>query len=133
MRELLSSGRYPARNPEQNVADLKAQIAANEKGVQEIGRMIEHYGLDVVHAYMKHVQDNAEEHVRRVLDVLKDGRFRYPMDDGRSGASTKNDGARSSISPRPAPSSRRTSTRPVRCAVPRCSTCFVRWSMTRSR
>ena len=82
MRELLSSGRYPARNPEQNVADLKAQIAANEKGVQEIGRMIEHYGLDVVHAYMKHVQDNAEEHVRRVLDVLKDGRFRYPMDDG---------------------------------------------------
>ena len=82
MRQLLTSGRYPARNPDQNIADLKAQIAANEKGVQEIGKMIEHYGLNVVHAYMKHVQDNAEEHVRRVLDVLKDGRFRYPLDDG---------------------------------------------------
>ena len=82
MRQLLTSGRYPARNPDQNIADLKAQIAANEKGVQEIGKMIEHYSLNVVHAYMKHVQDNAEEHVRRVLDVLKDGRFRYPLDDG---------------------------------------------------
>src|SRR5690606_39146628 len=79
---LLASGRYPARNPAQNVADLKAQIAACEKGVQELRRMVEHFGLDVVHAYMGHVQDNAEEQVRRVLGVLKDGHFVYEMDDG---------------------------------------------------
>ena len=80
--ELLASGPYPARNPKQNLADLQAQIAANEKGVQELGRMVGHFGLDVVHAYMGHVQDNAEEQVRRVLDVLSDGRFTYPLDDG---------------------------------------------------
>ena len=79
---LLASGRYPARNPDQNLADLKAQIAANEKGVQELRRMIGHFGLDVVHAYMGHVQDNAEEQVRRVLDVLKDGSFTYRLDSG---------------------------------------------------
>ena len=79
---LLASGRYPARNPAQNVADLKAQIAANEMGVQELGNMVGHFGLDVVQAYMQHVQDNAEESVRRVLDVLTDGRFVYPLDDG---------------------------------------------------
>jgi 5-oxoprolinase (ATP-hydrolysing) len=79
---LLASGAYPARNPAQNLADLKAQIAANEKGVQELRRMIGHFGLEVVHAYMGHVQDNAEEQVRRVLDVLKDGSFSYPLDDG---------------------------------------------------
>ena len=79
---LLSSGRYPSRNPAQNVADLKAQIAANERGVQEIGRMVEHFGLDVVRAYMQHVQDNAEENVRRVLSRLQDGEFRYEMDAG---------------------------------------------------
>ncbi|WP_090021557.1 hydantoinase B/oxoprolinase family protein [Limimonas halophila] len=82
LRELLASGRYPARNPTQNVADLQAQIAANEKGVREINRMIGHFSLDVVHAYMRHVQDNAEEQVRRVLDVLSDGSFTYPMDNG---------------------------------------------------
>ena len=79
---LLAAGRHPARNPPQNVADLKAQIAACEKGVQELRRMVEHFSLDVVHAYMGHVQDNAEEQVRRVLGVLKDGRFAYEMDDG---------------------------------------------------
>ena len=82
MRELLSSGQYPARNVDQNIADLKAQIAANNKGVQELQRSIEHFSLEVVHAYMGHVQDNAEEQVRRVLDVLADGRFTYPMDNG---------------------------------------------------
>jgi 5-oxoprolinase (ATP-hydrolysing) len=82
MTELLGSGPYPARNIAQNIADLKAQIAANEKGVQELRKMIGHFGLDVVHAYMGHVQDNAEEQVRRVLDVLKDGRFTYPLDGG---------------------------------------------------
>jgi 5-oxoprolinase (ATP-hydrolysing) len=81
-RTLLTSGRYPARNPEQNLADLRAQVAANEKGAQELRNMVTHFGLDVVHAYMRHVQDNAEEQVRRVIDVLKDGAFAYEMDDG---------------------------------------------------
>ncbi len=79
---LLSSGKYPARNTEQNLADLRAMIAANEKGVQELRRMVEHFGLDVVYAYMRHVQDNAEEAVRRVIDVLKPGEFSYEMDSG---------------------------------------------------
>jgi 5-oxoprolinase (ATP-hydrolysing) len=79
---LLTSGKYPVRNVQQNIADLQAQIAANEKGVQELRRMVEHFGLDVVRAYMRHVQDNAEESVRRVLGVLKDGSFEYPLDNG---------------------------------------------------
>ena len=82
LRAHLGSGRWPARNPDQNVADLKAQIAAGEKGIQEVRRMIADFGLDVVHAYMKHVQDNAEEQVRRVIDVMRDGAFELPMDDG---------------------------------------------------
>jgi 5-oxoprolinase (ATP-hydrolysing) len=82
MRALLASGRWPARNPEQNLADLRAQIAANETGVRELGKMVTHFGLDVVQAYMGHVQDNAEEQVRRVIDVLRDGEFAYEMDDG---------------------------------------------------
>jgi 5-oxoprolinase (ATP-hydrolysing) len=77
---LLASGRYPVRNVQQNIADLRAQIAANEKGVQELRRMVEQFGLDVVRAYMRHVQDNAEESVRRVIGVLKDGEFALPMD-----------------------------------------------------
>jgi 5-oxoprolinase (ATP-hydrolysing) len=82
MRSLLASARYPARNPDQNIADLRAQVAANEKGVQELRRMVAHFGLDVVRAYMRHVQDNAEECVRRVIGVLKDGEFSYEMDNG---------------------------------------------------
>ena len=82
IRELLGSGRWPARNPEQNIADLGAQIAANEKGARELHKMMDHYGLDVVRAYMGHVQDNAEESVRRVIDVLGDGTFTLEMDDG---------------------------------------------------
>jgi 5-oxoprolinase (ATP-hydrolysing) len=82
MRDLLAAARYPARNPDQNIADLRAQIAANEKGVQELRRMVAHFGLDVVKAYMDHVQDNAEECVRRVIGVLKDGEFAYEMDNG---------------------------------------------------
>jgi len=81
MRQLLASGPYPARNIEYNIADLKAQLAACEKGMQELLRTVEHFGLDVVHAYMTHVQRNAEESVRRVLDVLHDGKFCYAMDD----------------------------------------------------
>ncbi len=82
MRRLLGAARYPARNPDQNIADLRAQVAANEKGVQELKRMVAHFGLDVVRAYMGHVQDNAEECVRRVIGVLKDGEFSYEMDNG---------------------------------------------------
>lgn len=82
MLALLRSGPYPARNPAQNMADLKAQVAACEKGVQELRRMVDHFGLDVVQAYMGHVQDNAEESVRRVIDRLHDGSFVYPFDDG---------------------------------------------------
>jgi 5-oxoprolinase (ATP-hydrolysing) len=82
MIALLQSGEYPSRNPQQNMADLKAQIAANEKGVQELRKMVEHFGLDVVQAYMRHVQDNAEESVRRVITRLKDGAFTLPLDNG---------------------------------------------------
>ncbi|MHA1114470.1 MAG: hydantoinase B/oxoprolinase family protein, partial [Alphaproteobacteria bacterium] len=82
LRALLGSGPHPARNPDQNVADLKAQIAANEKGVAELRRMIGQFGLDVVRAYMGHVQDNAEEAVRRVIHRLGDGEFTVEMDDG---------------------------------------------------
>ena len=81
-RALLSSGRYPCRNIDQNMADLAAQVAANATGAQELGKTVRLFGLDVVHAYMSHVQDNAEESVRRVLDVLKDCSFTYPMDSG---------------------------------------------------
>lgn len=80
--ELLCAGSYPVRNPAKNIADLNAQIAANERGVQELHKMVEHYGLETVQAYMSHVQDNAEESVRRVIDVLTDGQFTYPLDDG---------------------------------------------------
>ena len=81
-RDLLNGARYPARSPDMNVADIKAQIAANERGVQELGRVVERYGWDVVAAYMKHVMDNAEESVRRVLSTLKGGTYAYTMDDG---------------------------------------------------
>ena len=79
-RKLLGSGPYPCRNIDQNMADLAAQIAANETGVRELRKMVADFSIDIVHSYMKHVQDNAEESVRRVLDVLKDGSFTYPMD-----------------------------------------------------
>ncbi len=82
LRAHLAAGRYPARQPDHNVADLKAQIAAGNRGVGEVHRMIEQFGLDVVHAYMRHVQDNAEEQVRRVIDVMADGEFAYPLDEG---------------------------------------------------
>ena len=82
MIALLNSGEYPSRNPQQNMADLKAQIAANEKGLQELRKMVEQFSLDVVLAYMRHVQDNAEESVRRVITKLKNGEFTLPLDNG---------------------------------------------------
>jgi 5-oxoprolinase (ATP-hydrolysing) len=81
-RRLLADAPFPSRNPEVNLADLRAQIAANERGVSELRRIVEHFGLDVVHAYMGHVQDNAEEAVRRVIGALRDGRCRYETDSG---------------------------------------------------
>ncbi len=80
--DLLRSAAYPSRNPEVNLADLRAQVAANEKGVQELRRMIAHFGLDVARAYMGHVQDNAEEAVRRVITALTDGEYAYALDNG---------------------------------------------------
>jgi 5-oxoprolinase (ATP-hydrolysing) len=80
--DALLAGPYPARNPQQNIADLKAQIAANRKGVEELLRIVSHYGMELVRAYMRHVRDNAEEAVRNVLDVLDDGSFDYEMDSG---------------------------------------------------
>jgi len=82
LRELLGGGTYPARNLEQNVADLRAQIAANEKGVQELELMVRQYGRDTVEEYMRYVQDNAEECVRRVITALHDGDFTLPLDNG---------------------------------------------------
>jgi 5-oxoprolinase (ATP-hydrolysing) len=86
MVALLKSGEFPSRNPQQNMADLKAQIAANQKGVQELAKMVDQFGLEVVQAYMGHVQDNAEESVRRAITQLsqrlKDGQFTLPLDNG---------------------------------------------------
>ncbi|KXV02913.1 5-oxoprolinase [Caballeronia megalochromosomata] len=82
IREILTAGAYPVRNVEQNMADLRAQVASCTKGAEELARMCAQFGLDVVRAYMQHVQDNAEEVVRRTLTVLKDGRFEYEFDDG---------------------------------------------------
>jgi 5-oxoprolinase (ATP-hydrolysing) len=81
-QQLLTTASYPSRDPVTNLADLRAQIAATEKGAEEVRKMIDHFGLEVVQAYMRHVQDNAEEAVRRVIDALGDGHFTYEMDSG---------------------------------------------------
>jgi len=78
----LTGAKYPARNPVQNINDIKAQMAANEKGVAELRKMVQHFTLPVVKAYMQHVQDNAAESVRRVIDRLHDAEFSYEMDQG---------------------------------------------------
>jgi 5-oxoprolinase (ATP-hydrolysing) len=79
---LLTDCHYPARNPQQNIADLQAQIAANERGVKALLTTIDLYGVDLVTAYMQHIRDNAEESVRRAISVLSPGSFTYPLDDG---------------------------------------------------
>jgi 5-oxoprolinase (ATP-hydrolysing) len=81
-RALLEGARYPARSPDVNVADIKAQVAANERGVQELARVVHQFGWDTVRRYMQHVMDNAEESVRRVIGRIGDGAFDYVMDDG---------------------------------------------------
>jgi 5-oxoprolinase (ATP-hydrolysing) len=80
--ELLNGGPWPARNPSQNLADLRAQIAANEKGAEELRLMVEQFGVETVARYMRYVQDNAEECVRRVITALSDGDFTLPLDNG---------------------------------------------------
>jgi 5-oxoprolinase (ATP-hydrolysing) len=82
--ELLESAEYPSRDPQTNLADLRAQVAANEKGIEELRAMVDTFGLDVVQAYMRHVQDNAAEAVREVITALHDGEFTYEMDSGAS-------------------------------------------------
>ncbi len=81
-RALFASGRWPARDIDRNIADLKAQVAACMRGADELRRLCVHYGLDGVEAYMRHVQDNAEEHIRRVIATLAPGSFEAPMDNG---------------------------------------------------
>ncbi|HEV2537405.1 MAG TPA: hydantoinase B/oxoprolinase family protein, partial [Streptosporangiaceae bacterium] len=80
--ELLRTAEYPSRDPATNLADLRAQIAANAKGIEELRAMVAHFGLDVVRAYMGHVQENAAESVRRVITALHDGEFAYELDNG---------------------------------------------------
>ncbi len=82
MRHVLNAGLHPARNPDQNIADLKAQAAACHKGAEELRRAVASYGAETVAAYMRHVQDNAEEEVRRVIGKLGDGEFEMAMDGG---------------------------------------------------
>jgi len=82
IREILSSGKYPCRNIEHNMADLAAQIAANKTGINEINAMIDQFGIETVHAYMKHVQNNAEECIRNAIVKLNDGKYEYELDNG---------------------------------------------------
>ena len=82
IREILSSGKYPCRNIEHNMADLAAQIAANKTGINEINSMIDQFGIETVHAYMKHVQNNAEECIRNAIVKLNDGKYEYELDNG---------------------------------------------------
>ena len=81
--KVLTDHPYPCRNPDQNIADLRAHVAANERGISELRKMVDHFGQDVVDAYMVHVQDNAEESVRRVIDRLSDCSYTYPTDTGQ--------------------------------------------------
>ncbi|MDY6782749.1 MAG: hydantoinase B/oxoprolinase family protein [Cyanobacteriota bacterium] len=82
--DILTSGSHPARNPDQNIADLQAQIAANEKGIQELQRLVQQYGLETVSAYMRHVQNNAENSVKRAIEVLRNGEFDLNLDTGET-------------------------------------------------
>ena len=84
LRERLAAGRYPARNPDQNVADLRAQLAANTRGIAEIERAVQRHGLDTVRAYMRHVQENAAACMREAIEKLRPGSFRYEMDSGQA-------------------------------------------------
>ena len=134
---LLQTAMYPSRAPATNLADLRAQIAANEEGIRELHKMVDHFGLDVVRAYMGHVQENAAESVRRVITALHDGHYEYELDNRAKVKVTvtveRNKGPPRSTSPARPASSRTTSTRRPAWPWPRCSTCSAPWSMTTSR
>ena len=135
---LLTGGDYPARNPVQNIADLKAQIAANEKGVQELRKMVRHFTLPVVRAYMRHVQDNAAESVRRVIDRLHDSSFTSEMDQGTvikvriavDQEETRSDGR---LHRHERATADAISMRPSRSRARRCFMSSASWSTTTSR
>ena len=136
--DLLTGAKYPARNPLQNVNDMKAQIAANEKGVQELRKIVAHFTLPVVQAYMQHVQDNAAESVRRVIDRIHDASFAYEMDQGtwiKVRISVDKEQARGDrrFHRHLAAAARPISTRPSRSRARPCSTSFASWSTTTSR
>jgi hypothetical protein len=118
------------------MADLEAQIAANETGIREVRAMIANFGLDTVLAYMRHVQDNAEASVRRVIGSLTDGACTYPLDDGseiRVAITVDREGARRrSTSPAPARSTPATTTRRRPSRRPRCYMSSARWSAATS-
>jgi 5-oxoprolinase (ATP-hydrolysing) len=84
LRNELAGGRYPARNPDQNVADLRAQLAANARGISEVERAVQRHGLDTVRTYMRHVQNNAAACIKEAIDRLRPGRFRYELDSGQA-------------------------------------------------
>jgi 5-oxoprolinase (ATP-hydrolysing) len=131
-RRVLASGRYPCRTPDQNIADLKAQVAANATGRRELLRVCDEQGADVVTAYMGHVQRNAEESVRRVVDRLGDGRFSYPMDNGQQieVAVSVDHAARAATVDFTGTSAQHAgnyTTRPLPSAGRWCFTCSARW------
>ena len=138
-RALLAGAKYPARSPDVNVADIKAQVAANEKGVQELRRVRRASSAGtVVSAYMRHVMDNAEESVRRVIDRLGSRPFRLqdgqrPRPAASRSASTTQPAAPRSISPAPARSTRAISTLRPPSPAPPCCTCSAAWSATTFR
>ncbi len=120
----------------QNIADIKAQLAANEKGTHELRKMVDQFGLAVVKAYMGHVQDNAEESVRRYIGALKDCEFSYEMDQGtvvcvRIAVDHRRRAARIDFTGT-SPQQPTNSMRRVRLPAPRFSMSFAAWSMTRS-
>jgi 5-oxoprolinase (ATP-hydrolysing) len=80
--ELLTGAKYPVRNRKQNIADLKAQLAANQQGIRQLERAIDRYGMPTVQNYLRFVRENAATSVRRLLGTLKDGRFEYELDSG---------------------------------------------------
>ena len=137
-RALLASGKYPCRNIDENMADLAAQVAANETGVREVQKMIRQFGLPTVHAYMGHVQANAEECVRRVITALRDGSYDYELDNGefiRVAVRVNPEalGPPRSTSPALRTRTRSTTTHLWRSATRWCSTCSARWSARISR
>ena len=131
LRAAPGAGPWPARRPDQNLADLRAQLAANARGIAEIERAVQRHGLEGVHRYMRAVQDNAAHSVRNAIARLTAGSFRYEMDNGDAIAvairhRSRRRAARAWTSPAPPRRAATTSTPRARCAWPRCCTCSAR-------